>query len=347
MKIERGERCFVAPGAAGRMAFLALFLVVALALGFGEGRAWAVVFNKGDVFAGVGNGLIKHFSPTGTLIETLDTTSGSTYDTGMCFDSSGNLYSTNFATSTMSKFDHAGALLSASWGSGFNALPESCVVDSAQNVYVGQAGGSNQVLKFNSSGTPSGSFSPALEARGTDWIDLAADQCTLLYTSEGNSVKRFNVCTNTQLTDFATGLTGPCFALRIRPNGEVMVACLSQVYRLNSDGSVHQTYPISDGSLFALNLDPDGTHFWTGGESSGNIYKIDIDTGNGSSAPLFNAGAPVELDGLSVFGEITASQPPQAPASIPTMTEWGMIAFMFIAGLVSVYYLRRRLKKSN
>jgi hypothetical protein len=30
------------------------------------------------------------------------------------------------------------------------------------------------------------------------------------------------------------------------------------------------------------------------------------------------------------------------PEPVPTMTEWGMIIFMFLAGLGSVYYLRRR-----
>ena len=57
-----------------------------------------------------------------------------------------------------------------------------------------------------------------------DWIDLSADKCTLLYTSEGTLIRRFNVCTNTQLTDFATLPAGACYALRIRANGEVMVA---------------------------------------------------------------------------------------------------------------------------
>jgi len=30
------------------------------------------------------------------------------------------------------------------------------------------------------------------------------------------------------------------------------------------------------------------------------------------------------------------------PASVPTMTEWGMILFMLLAGLGSVYYLKRQ-----
>ncbi|MDX1670055.1 MAG: hypothetical protein R3194_11600, partial [Limnobacter sp.] len=36
-------------------------------------------------------------------------------------------------------------------------------------------------------------FDVATDDRGSDWIDLAADQCTMYYTSEGTLVKRFDV----------------------------------------------------------------------------------------------------------------------------------------------------------
>jgi hypothetical protein len=317
-----------------------MLLMIPWGLGGGEALA-AVPFQVGDVFAGVGTGKIKHFSPTGTLLETLDTTTGSSEDTGMCFDAAGNLYATDFSISKMSKFDKNGNLVAANFGSGFNADPESCIVDASQNIYVGQADGSHQVLKFNTSGASLGSFAPATQDRGTDWIDLASDQCTIFYTSEGSSVKRFNVCTNTQLPDFATGLSGPCYALRIRPNGEVLVACSSQAYRLNSNGSVNQTYQIADGTLFALNLDPDGTHFWTAGLNSGNVYKVEIATGAGTAAPLFNADVLTTLAGLAVFGEPTASQQPSTGKRIPTLNEWGMLVLVTFLGLASAYYLRR------
>ena len=56
-----------APAAAAMVAFL-----------LAAQPASAVPYAVGDVFAGVGNGQIKQFSPTGTLKDTLDTTSGST-----------------------------------------------------------------------------------------------------------------------------------------------------------------------------------------------------------------------------------------------------------------------------
>src|SRR3989442_15088813 len=53
----------------------------------------SVPYSLGDVFAGVGNGKINHYGPTGTLKEVLDTTTGAANppgnETGMCFDPTG------------------------------------------------------------------------------------------------------------------------------------------------------------------------------------------------------------------------------------------------------------------
>ena len=101
-----------------------------------------IPFAVGEVLAGVGAGKINRYTPAGVLIEQLDTGSGSSEQTGMCFDGALNLYSTNFSANSMSKFNNLGGLLQHPFGSGFNANPESCVVDGAGNIYVGQAGGS-------------------------------------------------------------------------------------------------------------------------------------------------------------------------------------------------------------
>ena len=275
-----------------------------------------IPYAVGDVFAGVGTGKIKHFSPTGALIEVLDTTSGSNEDTGMCFDAGGQLRATNFSANNMTLFDNKGAVLQQPWAGPFNAHPESCVVDASGNVYVGQADGSGDVLKFSPTGTLLASYDVARQGRGSDWIDLAADQKTLFYTSEGSLVKRFDVSANVQLPDFATGLPGPCFALRIRANGEVMVACLSAVVRLSATGSVIQTYPAANygaSFLFALNVDPDGTTLWTADIFTGDVVHIDIATG--TQLLKFNAGRFTTLAGLAIFGEPTASVPNNPCAS--------------------------------
>jgi sugar lactone lactonase YvrE len=254
-------------------------LVLPLVVNVSTAKAAGVALTKGDVLGAVGNGSVKHFDPSGTLLDTL-VGAPSTFTTGMAFDSDGNLYATGFDGEAVSKFDTLGNFL-GTFGTGYDAHPESITLDAAGNVYVGQADGTGAVLKFDASGNPLAQYGVASEDRGSDWIDLAADQCTLFYTSEGTLVKRFNVCTNAQLPDFATLPSGAAFALRIQPSDEVLVAATSAVYRLDATGALVQTYAIPNSStLFALNLDPDGTSFWTGDLSSGDIFKVDIATGN-------------------------------------------------------------------
>ena len=101
-----------------------------------------------------------------------------------------------------------------------------------------------------------------------------------------------------------------------------MVACTKGVHYLAPNGTVIRTYLTSeytyaegvdesefhDSFFFAMNLDPDGTSFWTGGLLSGNIYRIDIDTGN--QITTFNAGINTILGGLAIVGEILVGGPP-------------------------------------
>jgi hypothetical protein len=286
-------------------------------IGASAASANGVPLKKGDVLAGVGNGNIAHFDPTGKLLDMLETTSGSSEDTGMCFDAASNLYSTNFEANTMSKFDSGGNLLAASFGSGFNVDPESCIFDGSNNVYVGQADGSHEVLKFDTSGKLLASFKPNTEGqRGTDWIDLASDGCTLHYTGEGSEIRAFNVCTNTQLPVFATGLPAPCFAHRILADGSELVACFTAVEHLNAAGEIIKTYTVPGGSeLFALNIDPDGTSFWTANITANSpIWRIDI--ASGAVLTEFSSGAPVDVAGLAIVGEIT--RPPKIELSPAT-----------------------------
>jgi hypothetical protein len=290
-----------------RMGFVLMLIgLLTLAVQFAAGQ----VIATGTVMASTGNGRVTEFSQTGTLLTQLDTTTGALETTGSAFDASGNFFVTDFSAQQVTKFDPTGVLI-GSFGSGYNADPESVVFDGAGNVYVGQADGTHNVLKFDPSGTLLATFSPATEDRGTDWLDLAADQCTIFYTSEGLLVKRFDVCTNTQLPDFNTApLPGSAaYAHRLLPSGGILVADTSEVVRLDASGNQIQTYTFPGTSLlFALNLDPDGTSFWTADIFSGEVFKADIGTGSilqqwsSSGAPNF-----VDLAGLSVKGEITVA----------------------------------------
>ena len=272
----------------------------------------ATTFQVGDVFVATDQGgTVQWREPNGTLHATL-TTLSSTFTTGMAFDSSDNLYVTGFDGNQVSVLDNTGVLQGA-FGSGYNSNPESILFDAAGNAYVGQALGTADILKFDSSGNPLASFNVATSVLGSDWIDLAADQCTMFYTSEGTDVKRFDVCTNTQLADFAPPgtLHGRAFALRLlhpAQGGGLLVADSLDIHRLDGSGAIAQTYDApGENCWFALNLDPDSTSFWSADFCTSNVYKFDIATG--SVLTTFNTGTPTNtVFGLAVFGELLVSQ---------------------------------------
>jgi hypothetical protein len=189
------------------------------------------------------------------------------------------------------------------FGSGYST-PESIVFNAAGSVYVGNTGGT--ITEYTSDGTL---VDTDLPGGRVDFIDLSADQCTMLYTQESTSIPRYDVCTDTALTAFATGLGGQAFALRILPTGEVLLANGANVIRINSAGTIVDTYDVTgEDSWFALNLDPDGTSFWSANFNTANVYKIDIATGDVLDS--FNTGTGSQtVFGLGVFGELTVADP--------------------------------------
>jgi streptogramin lyase len=275
------------------------------------------VISTGSVVVSVASGMAEVHKPDGSLDRTLDTTSGGE-TTGSAFDGSQNLYITDFSAQKVSKFDPSGNLL-GTFGSGYTGEPESILFSAAGNAYVGAAD-TNVIREFDSTGTPIMQFTVAVESRGTDWVDLASDQCTVFYTSEGTHVLRFNTCTNTQLANFnAQPLPGSsAFALRVLQDGGVLVSDTNAVVRLDSSGNLIKSYvPASANLLFAVNLDPDGKSFWTGDLETGDVFKIDLSTGN--TLIHFKTASGV-AEGISVKGEITASGGATATVMGPAST---------------------------
>ena len=255
------------------------------------------------LFVGVSNGQIKALNTDGSVAKILDTTQGGTI-TGMAFDSQGSLYSTDFTANNVTKFDAAGNL-KGSFGQGYNCRPESITFDSAGNAYVGQADCSHAILKFDSFGNPAGTFQVQVEDQGSDWIDLAGDQCTIFYTSEGTTVKRFNACTNQQLPDFSSSLKQG-LAVRVLSDGGVLVANKTDMLRLDSSGKVQTTYTApGEACWVALTLDPDGTSFWAADFCTSDIVKFDIATG-GQLAKLSGVSASNTVFSVAMRSPLTA-----------------------------------------
>jgi hypothetical protein len=290
-------------------------------IAFGTMPAQAVgPMAKGNVLLSIGGGKFEEHTPAGALVQTGDSTTATTENDGMCFDSSGNLYATNgFSYGSVAKFAPDGTLVNKDFIKSADTAgghPESCVVDSAGNVFVGLPDSSPDALqKYSPTGALLNTFPVTVTGRGTDWIDLAKDQCTIFYTSEGSTIQRYNTCTQTQLADFATGLPSPCYGHRLLADSSVLVACSGAIVHLSSTGTVLNTFTqaslgfTAGGFLFAMNLDPDGTTFWTANYSTGQVVRAKISDGSAVGGFNHTAGNG-PFGGLTVVGELTQGIPP-------------------------------------
>lgn len=297
----------------------ALVLAAVLLSGRTPAVGSGTVIPIGDVMVSIGSSQVQVHKQDGSIDTAianngiLNDTSGASFTTGSAFDSNGNFYVTDFDKSLISKFDPTGMFL-GTFGSGFSQ-DESLLFDASGDVFVGNVGSGN-LFKFDASGNLLNTFLPAQHR--IDWIDLAADQCTVLYTTEGTNIFAFDVCTNMDLPNFNVApLPGSnAFALRITPSGDVLVADSTEVTRLDSSGNQVQHYTFAgESSLFAFNLDPDGTSFWTADFTTSDVLKVDIATGN--TLVKFNTGTASDtVFGLSVKGEITVGGQPTATVAV-------------------------------
>jgi N-acetylmuramoyl-L-alanine amidase len=281
-------------------------------------------FAFGDVFVSVSNGQVQWRDSKGILISTLTTSSRGVFTTGMAFDDASNLFVTNFNANTVSKIDRNGNALGL-----FSSpsSPESIARNIFGELYIGHAGSPNITLHASNGGILK-NLTVAVEDRGADWIDLASDQCTMYYTSEGKEVKRFDVCSGTQLSDFTSTLPGrAAYALRVLADantpgdprrGGLLVADTEQIVRLDKVGNVVRTYDVSGQDCwFALNLDPDGSSFWSADFCTGTVVKFAIETG--AVLLTFNAGTGSNtVFGLAVLGELTTANP-ILPLTVPVI----------------------------
>src|SRR5262249_40592688 len=128
------------------------------------------------------------------------------------------------------------------FGSGFNADPESILFDKSGNAYVGQADGTHAILKFDPSGNLLKTITPTSVDRGTDWIDLSADQNTLYYAGEGPTIRTISAVTGLQGPNFETGKGFNQFALRLLGDGGLLVANGINVLRYDASGNITKTY---------------------------------------------------------------------------------------------------------
>jgi hypothetical protein len=285
---------------------------------------------KGDVFASVGNGTVDVFTASGGMVCSINDGSGATYTTGSGFDGSGNFYVTNFSSNTVSKLNNSGSLVSSSFMSSSNT-PESIDIQST-GFYAGLSNvggpGASVINQFDTStGALVHSYSVlgGNGTGGTDWVDTYNTATgRVIYDGEGTAIRSAILNANgtvTQLSDFTSAATEAAlnhiYAMRTIPvgsdAGDVLVANSVDAVLLDASGSIIKSFtlPGDGGGDFSLNLDPDGTDFWTGDFVTGDVWEVDIATG--AIDESWSSGSS-DLYGISVFGEIqSGGGPPPVP----------------------------------
>ena len=261
-------------------------------------------YQTGDIFVGVSNGQIQWYRNDGTFVQTLNTGLGG-YTTGMAIDAGGILYVTNFSGNSISMFDQYGVLIGLFPG-GTYSTPESIVFDAASNVYVGCLGTGIEMTDH------SGNNRTNLYSSRVDFMDLkgGSPQCIMLRDFEGTNIETQDICSILPGPTYASGLGGTAYALRIIPvgpfTGQVLLANGVNILRLDPPNPP-VVYDVSghDG-WFALNLDPDGDHFWSADFNTSNVYKFNIQSGITSTN--FNTGTGITtVFGLCLKGELTSA----------------------------------------
>ena len=324
----------------------------------------------GDVFVGVGNGTYQIYDPNAnppySLVTTMPSDGSSGTTAGCAFDSGYRFFGTNFTgdpqatppnqgqvdrysinldTGTSVQPKGNGLVQAITTGSGNSTHPESIVFDGHENFFVGHAdnsggfgGGRIERWTLCADGTFSntGSFAVPVENRGADWIDLAADDQTVFYTSEGREILTVNLAAfpGSSSTSVFANLGQPgapnftLFALKILPAGtfvgnvnvagDVLVADKKNIKIVDSSSNVVKTYDASGQDDWeALSLDPNGTSFWAGDATTHKFYRFNISTGAVEVGPI-STGAG--LGGICVDGAFSAAQPASTTVQQVTLT---------------------------
>jgi Ca2+-binding RTX toxin-like protein len=321
-RTERRGRRGVRPRRGVWRKHLGALAILCLGLGAFPALAVASDWNDGDVFAGIANGTYNVYDNSGNFKEPITDGLGG-FTTGCAFNPARTvLYTTNFSNARVPTYEtpHPHTLdTSINPGAQGGGGTESVVFDQAGNFYVGNASGNADVQKYDSSNNFVQSFNVATQNVGSDWIDLASDQQTLFYTSEGSTIFRYDVASDTQLPPFATGIGSRNFALRLLPPGDgsggLLAASSEDIKRLDGSGNVVQTYDApGENGWFSLNLDPNRQSFWSGDLGTQNFYRFNLGTGAVEVGPIASGGS---LFGLCVKGEPTAAIPPEEPPEEP------------------------------
>jgi 6-phosphogluconolactonase (cycloisomerase 2 family) len=149
---------------------------------------------------------------------------------------------------------------------------------------------------------------------------------------------------------FSSGLSQAWHGV-LHPSGYYMVADISAnrvgVYQIAGTGAGTTLSAVTGSPFLAggvntgiLTLNQAGIFLFAANRNSRNITTFNINPSTG----ILSGATTQPSDTLGTSGVINgiAYAPEQFATTVPTLNEWGMIAFMLFAGLGATYYLRKK-----
>jgi hypothetical protein len=278
----------------GFAASLCAGVVLALMLVVPAGTAAGETFQQGDIVLATTTGF-KWLHADGSLVKPLAvgfTNQDAPLFWRASFDPFGRLWATTGTDSSDNKviaYDNQGNLLGPivdPFDPTCGGDPADITFDLAGNAYIGDWSDCAGAKMF----TSNGDFVKSVVPGESDWVDLAADQCTLYWQNQNEQfMDDTNVCTGGE-----TSFSRSCFesdewqGMRILPDGSILSVEPPDIFRVSGTTSTDcgdelQSYGSAScmGFWSDVQLDVGGTSFWTACGSVGGYVPYEFDVASG------------------------------------------------------------------
>jgi streptogramin lyase len=322
------------------------------------------------------DGVIRRFDNNGNYIGVF-TSGGPTLDgpARVLFGPDGNLYVLSGGNMVVRYNGSTGVYIDTFISSGL-AEAFDMVFGPDGNLYIsaspggGVVGEGGTILRFN--GT-TGAFIDNFVANGagSGGCDVLSEAMALSFAPDGNlyvgndshevdscgtyyTIMRFNGTTgayiDTPVPANSKGLydpngmaIGPDRNLYISSEGEGIPSNPNVIFRLNLQNNVLTEFVSSNGDASPGLNEPEGIVFGP----DGNLYVTSGDTAevyryNGTTGALIGVFVTAGLGAASTDPKGLTFFPSDYVRAIPTLNPWGMILFMILAGIGSIFFLRRQ-----
>lgn len=275
-------------------------------------------FQTGDIFLGQGGGIIQWRDSNAVFIRNINTGDGNGNGNGTglrIHPLTGQLWVTNSnlppnSTNGIRIINTNGTPGNTINISAYQGTPTSITFDRQGNAYIGDLWNA-VIVKINPAGTAildHYSVSTDNYVWGPEWVEMDCNDSIIYYTNLRERVKRYNVVTRRQLTNFAdlTGIPTWLFAMRLLPDsGMIVISADNRILRLSAAGAIIKTYaPANLCGFFGLAATPDGKSFWAGGGAFyAPMYKFDIASGHVVDSFMASPNQGVNIYGIAVYGD--------------------------------------------